>query len=89
MHKAMTYIRDNEQSTHVIMVHVSPDGGGEEADDAAIVARMKESVHMMNLLYPKFHIDCLLVSRRGADRAASGVPCRRVGCALGCSEQSS
>ncbi len=58
MHKAMMYIRNNEQSSHIIMVHVSE---SPSPDVDPVMDTMKTSVATINTIYPKFVVDLLWV----------------------------
>lgn len=54
--QALSYIRVNEQTAHVIIAHIS-DG----ADDR-VMSDVKHGVRILNAIYPKFVIDTLFVS---------------------------
>lgn len=57
MNKAMKYIGKNEQSSHVVMVHVDA-----EAEPQAIANAFKQNVLLLNKMYPKYTIDMIFVS---------------------------
>ena len=73
MNKAMLYIRENEQTSHVAMVHVHPDESNEAVMDA-----FKRNVVLLNKMYPKFVIDMVGV-RDGAVMMCCVVLCCVVG----------
>jgi hypothetical protein len=57
MNKAMLYIRDNEQTSHVAMVHVH-----KNHEDEVVMNAFKQNVVLLNRMYPKYVIDMIGVS---------------------------
>lgn len=60
MNKAMLYIRENEQGSHVAMVHVH-----EVQESKETMSAFKRNVVLLNAMYPKYTIDMIGVLAQG------------------------